>query len=234
MIQSTRNYLLITLLAWGISGCTQPQTITVPAQPRNVQPSIMTQPLPDANSIKEEILIRNNPDLGDRINVPKNNPTLGVKIGEEPTVDRLNGEIMERIPFPVEEYNAISKSGRSTVSGKIYLINSATENTVLGKNVKLYLNPVTSYSKQWYYESYLGGYKMSPVDKRLYNYLKFTTSNESGEFNFFGIAPGNYYLIGSMACAEECGLTTEETIRLVDEVHVGSGVANIELSKRVP
>ena len=75
---------------------------------------------------------------------------------------------------------------------------------------------------------------MSPVDKRLYNYLKFTNSDDSGNFDFFGVAPGNYYLIGSMKCGAECGLSRDETIRLVKEISVGRGVTNVELTKRVP
>lgn len=233
MFHSTRNCLIASVLILGVSGCTQPKTITIPSQTHNPQPPI-TANLPKEPKIKEEILINNNPNLGDRITVPQNYPTLGVKVGEEPTVDRLNGEIMERMAFPEEEYRYLKKIGRSTVSGKIYLVNNHTEDTVLGQKVKLYLNPVTSYSRQWYNESYLGGYKMSPVDKRLYNYLKFTNSDESGNFDFFGIAPGNYYLIGSMSCGEACGLSEEQTIRLVQEISVGSGVTNVELTKRVP
>jgi len=233
MTYLTRNYLLISLLALGVLGCTQPKTITVYPQTTHPQSSV-SQPLPKQPTVKEEILINNNPDLGKRIDVPKNYPTLGVKVGGEPKVDRLNGEVMERMPFPVEEYKHIKKIGRSTVSGKVYIVNNHTEETILGKKIKLYLNPITSYSKQWYSESYLGGYKMSPVDKRLYNYLKFTNSDDSGNFDFFGVAPGNYYLIGSMKCGAECGFSQEETIRLVKEISVGSGVTNVELMKRVP
>lgn len=176
-----------------------------------------------------------------KIVVPKNHPTLGIKQGAITTptstirdVDRLNGETMARIPFPLDEYRNLKKIGRSTVSGKVAIINTMSEQEVLGKNLKLYLNPVTSYSTQWYNESYLSGYKMSKVDKRLYNYLKFSTSNGNGKFDFFGVAKGKYYLIGSMMCGEECGLSSTEKIRLVKEIYVGSGITRVDLTKRVP
>jgi len=58
---------------------------------------------------------------------------------------------------------------------------------VYGKNTRLYLNPVTSYSKQWYQESYISGKKLSKADPRLYNYLRFTASDSNGKFSFFEI-----------------------------------------------
>jgi len=227
------KYSLLLSLSIGFIGCTQPQTISVNTAHRPiVAPPILGTPRP---KVQEEVLIHRQPDLGNRVDVPHNNPTLAVK---EPTprsgIDRLNGEVMERMDFPVEEYRHLKKNGRSTVSGKVYLVNSITDQEIVGKKIKLYLNPVTSYSRQWYEESYLGGYKMSKVDKRLYNYLKYTSSNELGEFDFFGIAPGEYYVIGSISCGEECGLDQPEKIRLVKEIHVGSGITKVDLMKRVP
>ena len=179
-----------------------------------------------------------------KVTVPRNNPTLAIKNSTVETrnsststtnnVDRLNGETMDRISFPLGEYRSLKKIGRSTVSGKVYIINSMTDKEVVGSGLKLYLNPVTSYSTQWYNESYLSGYKMSKVDKRLYNYLKFSSSNNNGKFDFFGVAKGKYYLIGSMMCGEECGLGSREKIRLVKEIYVSGGVTKIDLTKRVP
>jgi len=71
--------------------------------------------------------------------------------------------VIERMDFPADEYRYIKKRGRSTVSGTIYLENSHTSFKVKGKKTKLWLNPVTSYSRQWYEESYLGGYKLSKI-----------------------------------------------------------------------
>ena len=136
--------------------------------------------------------------------------------------------------FPADEYRYIKKRGRSTVSGTIYLENSHTSFKVKGKKTKLWLNPVTSYSRQWYEESYLGGYKLSKTDKRLYNYLKFTYSDNAGNFNFFGVPAGDYYLTGTISCSDECGFNQNRSIRLVREVSVGNGVTTVDLMKHVP
>jgi len=205
-------------------------------------PTMSNTPNSVVNS-SENSTIENNT----QISVPMNHPTLG-SVATSPTEvvseevpssvlvepTEVNSGRMGRIDFPVEEYNHLRKTGRSTLSGSIYLTNGTTNTKIVGQNVKLYLNPITSYSRQWYEESYLGGYKMSKSDPRLFNYLKFTVSKGDGKFNFFGIASGDYYLVGTIKCAQECGYATQTTVRLVKEISIGRGVTRTELTKTVP
>jgi len=243
MLKKTIKYSLLLIGMWGLSACSTPRTITV-NQPTNTtikkQPTVTPTKRP---SIKEEILLgdKKNTLLGERVDVPVNNPVLG-EIIEEYGQDNVTSEtyvesksqIIERMSFPVDEYKRIPRRGSNTVSGKIYLENSHSSLEIKGKKIKLWLNPVTSYSRQWYQESYLGGYKLSKTDKRLYNYLKFTYSDNSGKFNFFGVPSGDYYLTGTMKCAEECGYSKSKSIRLVREISVGRGVTTVNLMKNVP
>ena len=136
-----------------------------------------------------------------------------------------------RIPFPVDEYKRLSQIGQGTVKGIIYLTD-ASGNKIYGKQTRLYLNPVTSYSKQWYKESYLGGKKLTKADPRLFNYLKFTTSDANGRFAFYGVPSGRYYLIGVVRCAEQCGYDTPTNIRIAKEIEVdGKETINVDLTK---
>ena len=138
--------------------------------------------------------------------------------------DLMAQEKQVRIPFPIEEYSKLSKKGRGTVNGKIYLDNNYGTK-IYGKNTRLYLNPVTSYSKQWYEQSYLAGNKLTKADKRLYNYLKFTTSDDNGNFSFYGIATGEYYLIGSVNY-------DNRKLRITSKIYVTRGkVLNINLTR---
>lgn len=247
MFHKNLKYAFISLTLIGVVGCNQ-RTILI--HPQTQVPAPRMEPIIQQPVIREEILINKNPNLGERIDIPKNNASVAttgntnsghVYENVDTSMERdsrvpqvINNTIIERMPFPVGEYNRLSKRGRSTVSGTIYLENSNSSQKVMGKKVKLYLNPVTSYSEQWYQESYLGGYKMSKTDKRIYNYLKFTMSNTSGKFNFFGVPRGDYYLVGTVKCAKECGFSKSTTTRLVKRVSVGSGVTNVELMKNVP
>ena len=136
-----------------------------------------------------------------------------------------------RIPFPVDEYKRLAQIGEGTVKGSIYLTD-ASGNKIYGKQTRLYLNPVTSYSKQWYNESYLGGKKLDKADPRLFNYLKFTTSDANGKFAFYGVPSGKYYLIGVVRCAEQCGYDTPTNIRIAKEVEVnGKETVDVDLTK---
>ena len=138
-----------------------------------------------------------------------------------------------RIPFPVNEYKRLSQIGEGTVKGSIYL-QDGYGNKIVGKQTRLYLNPVTSYSKQWYQESYIGGNKLDKADPRLFNYLKFTTSDANGNFYFYGVPSGRYYLIGVVKCAQQCGYDSPTNIRIAKEIEInGKETVNADLSKSI-
>ncbi|CAA6814477.1 MAG: Unknown protein [uncultured Sulfurovum sp.] len=244
MIKKTIKYSLLLLAIGGLSACTSGRTITINQDTaQSTQRAVVIRPNKQP-TIKEEILLGNNGKnsnsaLGRRVDVSENGSILGgVNYRDQNLTNELSvpdrNQVMERMPFPTGEYKYVKKRGSSTVSGTIYLENSHTSLKVKGQKIKLWLNPVTSYSRQWYYESYLGGYKLTKTDKRLYNYLKFTYSDNSGKFNFFGVPRGDYYLTGSISCGDECGFNKKKSIRLVREISVGPGVTTVDLMKHVP
>lgn len=126
---------------------------------------------------------------------------------------------VKRIKFPTSEYRKLNRFGKGTVKGQIYIKDGYGE-PIYGAGTRLYLNPITKYSKQWYKKSYLGGRKMYKADARLYNYLRFTASNTEGEFAFYGVPTGDYYLIGTVKCKEACGYEKEKSIRIAAEVSI--------------
>lgn len=147
--------------------------------------------------------------------------------------EAIVGEVVPRIEFPVKEYQVLRRSGRGTVKGRIY-VEDMSGKQVVGSKTRLYLNPVTSYSKQWYEESYLGGKKMGEADSRLFNYLKFTASDNDGNYAFYGVPSGKYYLIGTVTCGYECGFRSRKNIRLATEIAIyGNEVVTQELKRHV-
>jgi len=159
----------------------------------------------------------------------------GLAEPEQETVIReeTQPQKMERIKFPVEEYNRLSRQGKGTVKGSIY-VKDAYDKRVMGAGTRLYLNPVTSYSNQWYEESYIGGYKMEKADPRLFNYLRFTAADSNGHFAFYGVPSGKYYLIGTVKCGTECGYNSPKSIRIATQVSVvGNQVIKRDLSRMV-
>ncbi len=152
------------------------------------------------------------------------NSTVDVNgVGDDVTSQKI---VIKRIAFPADEYARLKTSGDSTVKGSIAIIYNG--NRIPGRQTRLYLNPVTSYSNQWYRESYLGRHKMEKSDKRLFNYLKFTASNNSGQFAFYGVPAGQYYVVGTVTCSQ-CG---DKNIRIARRVTVnGSNTVTVDLSK---
>ncbi len=137
----------------------------------------------------------------------------------------------KRMPFPASEYAKLPRTGRGTVKGSIFVKNLYGEK-VMGGGTRLYLNPATSYSEQWYNQSYLEGKKMERADARLFNYLKFTAANSSGKFAFYGVPSGSYYLIGTVKCGRACGYDGIRNIRIATKVSVyGSQVVEQDLTR---
>jgi len=143
----------------------------------------------------------------------------------------MDAEKMERIAFPTSEYYRLARTGKGTVKGSIY-VKDAYDKQIMGAGTRLYLNPATSYSDQWYRESYIGGYKMEKADSRLFNYLRFTAADSDGKFAFYGVPSGSYYLIGTVKCGTECGYDTPKNIRIATKVSVyGNKIVEKDLSR---
>ncbi len=248
MFHKNLKYTLIALTVLGATGCNQ-RTILIHPEDRRTSPMPRVESTVQQPVVREEILINKNPNLGDRVGVPANNPSLGTVISTESEHDKnidseidkkdmeaevVHDTIIPRMPFPVKEYARLRKKGRSTVTGTIYLENSNSSEKIIGQKVKVWLNPVTSYSEQWYQEDYLGGYRLSKIDKRIYNYMKLDYSTENGQFTFSGVPRGEYFLVSSVKCTEACGLPSNKKIRVVKRISVGSGVTKVNLMKNVP
>jgi len=160
---------------------------------------------------------------------------LDENITESETTITENQESRQlaRIPFPNSEYNRLARTGKGTISGAIY-VNDSYGKKVVGSGTRLYLNPVTSYSNQWYNASYIGGAKMQKADSRLFNYLRFTASDTNGKYAFYGVPSGSYYLIGTVKCGTECGYDTPKSIRIATKVSVsGNQIVEQDLSRAI-
>ena len=98
-----------------------------------------------------------------------------------------------RMPFPEKEYQALPASGSSTVRGQAFLkTRSGAVKLAAGNDVLL--NPVTSYSTEWYEKNYLAGQPLEQPDPRLWNYVRKQVADGGGRFTFSNVPPGDYYV----------------------------------------
>jgi len=217
----TKTYSLLAsifIMLFLFSGCVQRELVLDEPQVRHSQD----------NTWANETNVEENIDTSDL-----DTDEINTTVSETMITEDMPVEKMERVTFPTAEYNRLARSGKGTVKGNIY-VKDAYDKRVVGAGTRLYLNPVTSYSKQWYKESYIGGYKMEKADDRLFNYLRFTASNAEGGFAFYGVPTGSYYLIGTVKCAEECGYSTPKSIRIATQVSIqGNQVIQRDLSRMI-
>jgi len=227
-----KKLFLLISVAFLVSGCNVYRQMVIPTP---YTPAGVEEYKPTTNrstSINSEI-------VEDSVTPPDKsvNETLNTEgtfsPARENKVVTKDRSVVQRIPFPEAEYRSLATSGSGVIKGRIYIINASGEK-IYGRNTRLYLNPVTSYSTQWYQESYLGGAKMSKVDNRLFNYLKFTTSDSNGNFEFLNVPSGSYYLIGVVKCGTACGYDRVKNIRIAKKVSIlGNEVKEVELFKKV-
>ncbi len=209
------SLLLTTIIALGLSGCVQNQ-YDLPKKSNNQS---------NTNQWGQQT----NVDDGENIDI--SDLDGNITESELGMIDMDTEQKVKRVPFPTSEYNRYAGVGKGTIEGTIYITNSYGEK-VLGSATRLYLNPATTYSNQWYNDSYIGGKKMEETDSRLYNYLKFTASNTEGKFAFYGVPSGSYYLIGTVKCGTKCGYDTQKSIRIAKKVSVhGSNIVEEDLSR---
>jgi hypothetical protein len=221
-----KNFLKVFFLSvflFFAGGCVH-QELVPPDQTRDLASQATTQSSSQSQSTVDIS------DLGASVNSSSSAPAIAIRRPAQPQQPQ-NTQVVQRIPFPIQEYANLPKSGTATIQGKLYII-SPNGQKIFGKNTRLYLNPITSYSQQWYKESYLGHKKLSKADSRLYNYLRFTVSDNEGNFSFYGVPAGRYYLIGIVKCKDECGYDKTQNIRIAKEVSVSSGESvNVDLSR---
>lgn len=98
-----------------------------------------------------------------------------------------------RMEFPLSEYEGLAKTGTASVSGQAFLKTRGGDVKTAAGN-EILLNPVTSYSMEWYIKQYTQGLPLVPPDSRLTDYQKRATADGSGRFSFKGVPPGEYFV----------------------------------------
>lgn len=103
-------------------------------------------------------------------------------------------------PFIEAEYAPYKARGSGVIEGQAFSRNGLGEvRAAAGRSV--YLNPVTSYSKEWWNAVVMSGRQIEPSDPRIDEFNRETKADISGSFKFEGLPPGEYYVF----CADAWG-----------------------------
>lgn len=114
-------------------------------------------------------------------------------------------QVIERINFPANEYEALNKTGNATISGQLFMKTRGGD-IKYGAGSTVWLNPKTSYSDQWYSVTVsnrfqvegFGVKKLSAADSRAAEYIIHTQADGFGNFTFNNVPSGEYYLVSGI------------------------------------
>ena len=115
---------------------------------------------------------------------------------------------LRKAKYIEEEYAPYQKKGKAVIAGKVCLtLEDKTEKCF--PNSRVILNPVTSYSKEWFDRGWAGKEYLEEADPRVNPTNLVRITDENGAFSFTELPAGSYY-VGAEVCvprtqdAEEC------------------------------
>lgn len=122
--------------------------------------------------------------------------------------------------FVESEYAPYSQPGTGAIKGQAFMVTRGGM-VVKAAGRKVWLNPVTSYSTEWWKENVLGNQALKPGDPRAAAYSRFAVADGDGNFEFTSLPAGSYYLACPMSWEVPGGAETGGTARA--EVSVRNG-----------
>ncbi|MEN8134480.1 MAG: hypothetical protein ABFS18_02935 [Thermodesulfobacteriota bacterium] len=105
----------------------------------------------------------------------------------------VGGCATPRVPFPESELDGLQLKGDKTVRGRVFLVDQLEEEQI-GAGFEVTLEPVSSYSDQWYEVVYLNNRSLKKADPQYNNYVLRVEADEQGKYILNNVAPGDYYL----------------------------------------
>jgi hypothetical protein len=96
--------------------------------------------------------------------------------------------------FIEAEYEPYLRPGNGVVTGQVLLHTLAGE-VRFGAGREVYLNPVTTYSTEWWTKAVIGGRELQDGDARARRYERLEIADRNGRFTFSDLPAGEYYLL---------------------------------------
>jgi len=96
--------------------------------------------------------------------------------------------------FIESEYAPYSKEGTASIAGEAF-IKMMDGSIRRCAGFLVHLNPVTTYSKEWFERRILARQPLQPADPRAVSYHRETMGDSAGRFEFKNLPSGEYYLI---------------------------------------
>ena len=103
--------------------------------------------------------------------------------------------------FIEEEYAPYAGEGHAVIEGAA-CFELQDGSTKCFENADVFINPVTTYSNEWYSRHWVGNERLAQADERAVKYNKMIKTGKDGKFKFDKLQPGSYY-VGFTSCVPE-------------------------------
>ncbi|MHB0774996.1 carboxypeptidase-like regulatory domain-containing protein [Halomonas sp. WWR20] len=134
--------------------------------------------------------------------------------------------VERKVAFPEREYAQLEKTGRSTLTGRIFITTPSGE-VIYGAGETISIAPATTYSAEAAEVALAGGH-IEPADPRAREYTHYAKADEQGRFKAQGLPAGIYYVAGSVS---QPGSNTQRRI-IINQVRIGENqTVQVELSR---
>lgn len=141
-----------------------------------------------------------------------------------------------QVLFDEAEYKPYGVAGTGSISGQAFLKTRAGD-VKYGAGNEVWLNPVTTYSTEWFENAVVPYRSITPPDRRTSDYARRTIADAEGRFKFEKLPPGEYYAVCSIIWQYPGGyqgsLVSTGSMAYA-KVRVGDGeqVANVVVTRR--
>lgn len=98
--------------------------------------------------------------------------------------------------FQEAEYAPYRETGSGRIEGQVFL-RQRGGGVVKGAGAEVNLNPVTSYSTEWF-TAWMAMEPLVPADPRAEEFARVTQADAEGRFHFDGLPPGRYYVASAV------------------------------------
>jgi hypothetical protein len=99
--------------------------------------------------------------------------------------------------FNEQEYAQYAYAGTGTISGQV-VVRGEGGQTRPAEGSQVSLNPVTSYSTEWWNRTVVGGLNLRSADEREQKYLRTANTDAEGRFAFADLPRGEYFVVAAL------------------------------------
>ena len=125
-------------------------------------------------------------------------------------------------PFSISEYAPYDSAGTASIYGQAFAKTAGGE-VKYAAGDEVMLDPVTTYSQEWWQESVVGGKTLGPGDQRVYHYQRVAVADGEGRFHFDALPAGDYFVICGMEWQWGRYPSERAQVRLGTRVHLSEG-----------